>query len=163
MVKQENSLPQGAFVNRNFRSNEFEYYIQDAWHLSSNVTAHRGPTSVVSCRHLMKPTASRLLRPSTCTTGLTRVSENAAKGLTVQPDIPFAPSGQARGLKPYWDMQKNAIAPRIAVAYSPTPSNVHPCRLWHELRSLRSGHCEYFDQQGSFGLEHQHIQSCEHL
>ena len=35
-------MPQGAFVNRNFRSNEFEYYIQDSWHLMPNVTATFG-------------------------------------------------------------------------------------------------------------------------
>jgi hypothetical protein len=144
-------LPQGAFVNRNFRSNEFEYYIQDAWHMRSNVTVTVG----LRQSFLQAPyeTNGQQIAPTINMHDWfnTRV-ENAAKGLTVQPDIPYAPSGQARGLKPYWDMQKNAIAPRIAVAYSPTPLISIRAGFGMNYDHFGQGIVNTFDQQGSYGL-----------
>ena len=83
----------------------------------------------------------------------------------MQPDLSFAPSGQARGLKAYWPMQKGNVAPRIAVAFSPGVAH----GFWHKLfggaeeSSIRAGYGIYydhygegivnlFDQYGSFGL-----------
>ena len=144
-------MPQGAFVNRNFRSNEFEYYIQDAWHLLPNVTLTVG----LRQSFLQAPyeTNGQQIAPTINMHDWfnTRV-ENAAKGQTVQPDIPYAPSGQARGLKPYWDMQKNAIAPRIAVAYSPTPLISIRAGFGMNYDHFGQGIVNTFDQQGSFGL-----------
>ena len=91
--------------------------------------------------------------------------QQATLGNSVQPDLSFAPSGQARGLKPYWPMQTGNVAPRIAVAFS--PGGAHG--FWHKLfggaeeSSIRAGYGIYydhygegivnlFDQYGSFGL-----------
>ena len=91
--------------------------------------------------------------------------QQAALGNSVQPDISFAPSGQARGLQPYWPMQKNNLAPRLSFAYSPNVGQ----GFWHKLFGnggdsvLRAGYGIYydhfgesivnlFDQYGSFGL-----------
>ncbi len=89
----------------------------------------------------------------------------AALGNSVQPHISFAPSGQARGLQPYWPMQKANIAPHLSFAYSPNVGQ----GFWHKLFGnagdsvLRAGYGKYydhfgesivnlFDQYGSYGL-----------
>ncbi len=89
----------------------------------------------------------------------------AELGNSVQPDISFAPSGQSRGLQPYWPMQKNNFAPRLSFAYSPSVGQ----GFWHKLFGnagdsvLRAGYGIYydhfgesivnlFDEYGSFGL-----------
>jgi hypothetical protein len=157
-------LPTGAFLNRDFKDNEFEYYLQDSWRMRPNLTVSFG------LRHTLLQTPYEVhgqqVQP---TTGMwdwfeTR-GQQAALGDTVQPDLAFAPSGQARGLKPYWPMQKDNLAPRIALAYSP---NAHDGILHRLLgdggkSSLRAGYGIYydhygesivslFDQYGSFGL-----------
>ncbi len=146
-----NQLPQGAYLNRNFRSNEFEYFIQDAWHWRSNVTVTFG----IRQTFLQAPyeTSGQQIAPSiNMHDWFNTRAENAAKGLTVQPDVPFAPSGQARGLKPYWNMQKNAIAPRFAIAYSPTPLTSIRAGFGMNYDHFGQGVVNTFDQQGSFGL-----------
>jgi hypothetical protein len=144
-------LPQGAYLNRSFRSNEFEYYIQDAWHFRPNVTVTFG----LRQSFLQAPyeTSGQQIAPSiNMNEWFNTRAANAAKGLTVQPDIPFAPSGQARGLKPYWNMQNNAIAPRFAIAYSPTPLTAIRAGFGMNYDHFGQGIVNTFDQQGSFGL-----------
>ena len=96
----------------------------------------------------------------------------AALGNSVQPYISFAPSGQARGLQPYWPMQKNNLAPRLSFAYSPNVGQ----GFWHKFFGnsgdsvLRAGYGIYydhfgesivnlFDQYGSLRPVRQHHQS----
>ena len=90
MVQSGEQLPQGAFVNRNFRSNEFEYYIQDAWHLRPNVTLTVG----LRQSFLQAPyeTNGQQIAPTiNMHDWFNTRAEKAAKGLTVQPDIPTLP------------------------------------------------------------------------
>jgi hypothetical protein len=157
-------LPPGAFLNRDFKDNEFEYYLQDSWRMRPNLTVSLG------LRHTLLQTPYEVngqqVQPTTDMWDwfMTR-GEQAALGNTVQPDLAFAPSGQARGLKPYWPMQKNNLAPRISFAYSPSPRSGLLRKLLGDQgrSSLRAGYGIYydhygqsivslFDQYGSFGL-----------
>ena len=61
----------------------------------------------------------------------------ATQGPDGQPDIQFAASGQARGLKPYWPSQFANVAPRLAFAYSPDNKT-----------SIRGGFGIYYDHFG---------------
>src|SRR5207237_9666629 len=61
----------------------------------------------------------------------------AKQGLGNQPEFSFAPSGQGRGGKPYWPINKDNFAPRIAVAYSPDSKT-----------SVRGGIGMYYDHFG---------------
>ena len=72
-----------------------------------------------------------------CTTGLPRGPRRPRWGWVDQPTLSFAPSGQARGLKPYWNMAKNNIAPRFAVAFAPDSST-----------SIRAGFGMYYSHFG---------------
>ena len=157
-------LPAGALLPRDFKNNEFEYYGQDSWRIRSNLTLNFGLRQVL----LQTPyeVNGQQVQP---TTNLyqwfqTR-GEQATLGSSVQPYISFAPSGQARGLQPYWPMQKNNFAPHVSFAYSPNVGG----GFWGKLLGngsdsvLRAGYGIYYDhfgenivdlfeQYGSFGL-----------
>ncbi|MHB1021291.1 MAG: TonB-dependent receptor [Acidobacteriaceae bacterium] len=157
-------LAPGAFVRRDFKSNEFEYYLQDSWRVKPNLTLTFG------VRHTLLQTPyeanGQQVQPTIDLHNwfITR-GEQAALGNSVQPDISFAPSGQARGKKPYWPMNKMDFAPRLAFAWSPSADE----GLMHVLlgsagkTSIRGGFGMYydhfgegivnsFDQFGSFSL-----------
>lgn len=157
-------LPAGAILDREFKSNEFEYYLQDSWRARPRLTLTFG------LRHTLLQTPFEIhgqqVQPTVDIDQWFRTrGQQAALGNSVQPDLSFAPSGQARGLKAYWPMQKGNVAPRIAVAFSPGVAH----GFWHKLfggaeeSSIRAGYGIYydhygegivnlFDQYGSFGL-----------
>jgi hypothetical protein len=89
----------------------------------------------------------------------------ASEGLGNQPEFAFAPSGQSRGAKAFWDSNKLNFAPRLAIAYSPSVDT----GIFHVLfggagkTAIRAGVGLYYDhfgegivdsfnQFGSFGL-----------
>ena len=151
-------------IDRDFKNNEFEYYAQDSWRIRPNLTINYG------LRHTLLQTPYEVngqqVQP---TTNLyqwfeTRGAE-AALGNSVQPPISFAPSGQARGLQPYWPMQKANIAPHLSFAYSPNVGQGFRHKLFGNAGDsvLRAGYGKYydhfgesivnlFDQYGSYGL-----------
>jgi hypothetical protein len=157
-------LPPGAILDREFKNNEFEYYLQDSWHLQHRLTLTLG------LRHTLLQTPFEIHGQQAQPTAdidqwfKTR-GQQAILGNSVQPDLSFAPSGQAHGLRAYWPMQKSNVAPRIAVAFSAGVAH----GFWHKLfgaldeSSIRAGYGLYydhygegivnlFDQYGSFGL-----------
>jgi len=157
-------LPTGAMLDREFKNNEFEYYLQDSWRVQRRLTLTFG------LRHTLLQTPFEVhgqqAQPTVNIDQWFRTREQQAELLnSVQPDLFFAPSGQARGLKAYWPMQKGNVAPRIAVAFSPGAAH----GFWHKLfggaeeSSIRAGYGIYydhygegivnlFDQYGSYGL-----------
>jgi len=157
-------LSPGAMLEREFKSNEFEYYAQDSWRLRPRLTLTLG------LRHTLLQTPYEMhgqqAQPTVDIDKWFKTrAQQAALGNSVQPDLSFAPSGQARGLKPYWPMQKENIAPRIAIAFSPAATS----GFWRKVfggsdqSSIRAGYGIYydhygegivnsFDQYGSFGL-----------
>lgn len=157
-------LPAGTILDREFKNNEFEYYLQDSWRLQRRLTLTFG------VRHTLLETPFEIhgqqVQPTVDIDQWFRTrGQQAALGNSVQPDLSFAPSGQARGLKAYWPMQKRNVAPRIAVAFSPGVEH----GFWHKLfggaeqSSIRAGYGVYydhygegivnlFDQYGAFGL-----------
>lgn len=162
--KTANLLPVGAMLDRKFKNNEFEYYLQDSWRI------HHRFTLTIGLRHTLLQTPfethGQQVQPTVDVDRWFKTrAEQASLGNSVQPDISFAPSGQARGLKGYWPMQLGNVAPRIAFAFSPGGSN----GFWHAIfggasqSSIRAGYGIYydhygegivssFDQYSSFGL-----------
>lgn len=155
----------GVPAQRNFRSNEFESYLQDAWRVRPNLTLTFGARYT-------------LLQPPYETTG-TQVAPTASlhdwfsqranamlAGQTYAPLLTFDLAGQANGRSPYWAWDYKNIAPRIAFAWAPSGSG---SGFWNRLlgssgrTSIRGGFGIYydhygegivnsFDQNGSFGL-----------
>lgn len=139
----------GAPVTRGYRSNEVEYYVQDSYHPTSSLTLNLG------IRHTILQTPYEVngqqVQPSINIHDWFQTrARQAALGNSVQPDFAFAPSGQARGGKPYYPMNWGNVAPRISLAYAPHASS----GLFHALlgdsgqSSIRAGFGIYYDHFG---------------
>jgi len=140
----------GVPVNRNFRSNEFEYYVQDAFRPLPNLTLTAGLRHTI----LQTPyeTNGQQVQPTIDMHQwfLTR-GQQAAVGNSVQPEISFAPSGQARGAKPFYPMNWHNIAPRFAIAFAPAPDGgTWLSKLFGGAgrSSIRAGYGMYYDHYG---------------
>ncbi|HEV3483336.1 MAG TPA: carboxypeptidase-like regulatory domain-containing protein [Candidatus Acidoferrales bacterium] len=157
-------LPQGAFVTRNYHSNEAEWYAQDAWRVTPNLTLTFGARYT-----LLQPpyeTHGNQVAPTMSMNEFFRQRQAAMnQGLTYTPLVGFDFSGQANGKAPYWNWDYGNIAPRIAFAWSPSWSDGLIGRLAGGAgkTSIRGGYGIYydhfgqgvvdtFDTQGSFGL-----------
>ena len=140
----------GAFVDRHYKTNEFEYFLQDAWRLQPNLTITFG----IRQSMLQTPyeTSGQQVSPTIdMHQWLANRAAGATQGLSVQPDIQFAPSGQARGLKPYWPSQLGNVAPRLAFAYSPDNKTSIRGGFGLYYDHFGQGIVNSFDQLGSFG------------
>jgi hypothetical protein len=131
-------LPVGSFIDRNFKANQFEYYLQDSFRVTPKLTLTFG------IRHSIDQTPfetnGQQVSPTVSMIGWfnTRVS-NAAKGIVDQPNFTFVPSGKANGGKPMYNMAKWDIAPRLGIAYA-----------MNSKTSIRAGFAENFD---NFGMQ----------
>ena len=115
--------PQGAMVSRDFKTNQFDYYIEDTWHALPQLSVTFG------VRHMFIQTPYEVNGQQVSPTfslhdWLQTRAQQAALGNSVQPEISFAPSGQANGGKPFWPMAKTNIGPHVGLAYSLNSSTV---------------------------------------
>ena len=155
-------LPEGAFINRNFKANEFEWYVQDSWRVLPNLTLTFGVRQSI----LQTPWEihGQQVAPTVDTHSWYMQREAAAlQGQVFEQDLTFAPNGPFYHKPGYWPKQKNNFAPRLAVAYSPDTKT-----------SIRVGFGIFFDhygealvntfsQQGSFRPQFVALQSCGNL
>ena len=140
----------GSIIPRNFKNNEYEWYVQDSWRLKSNLTITFG------VRHTLLQTPYEVngqqVAPSI---NVHDWFENrglaAAKGQIHQPSFSFVTTGQSRGGKPYWDMNKNNFAPRLSAAYSPGYKSGLLGSIFGGpgKTSIRAGAGVYYDHYGS--------------
>jgi hypothetical protein len=147
-------LATGVPIARNYRSHEFEYYIQDSWRALPNLTLTFGIRHVL----LQAPyeTNGQQIQPTIDTHQwfVNRYTQ-AQHGISDQPDLAFAPSGQAHGLQPYWNMQLGNIAPRVAVVYSPDNKTSVRAGFGLFFDHFGEGIVDTFSQFGSFGINTQ--------
>jgi hypothetical protein len=148
-------FPDGAFINRHFKANEFEYYVQDSWRIKPTLTV------VFGIRHsiLQAPYEAKgqQVSPTVDTHAwlLSRAAAAAAGNPQTAPfvqPLQFAPSGKANGMPGYWAKQKANIAPRLAVVYAPTPRTSIRAGFGMYYDHFGEGIVNSFDQEGSFGL-----------
>jgi hypothetical protein len=143
--------PDGAFINRHFKANEFEYYLQDSWRILPTLTVTYG------IRHslLQAPYEShgQQIAPTVDTHAwyLKRGSE-AAQGNVFEDPLSFAPSGKANHMPGYWAKQKDNIAPRLAIAFAPDARTSFRVGFGMYFDHFGQGIVNSFDQEGSFGL-----------
>ena len=144
-------LADGVPIARHFKANEFEYYLQDSWRATPNLTFTFGLRHTI----LQTPyeTKGQQVAPTIDTHAWFMQREaSALQGQIYEPDLQFAPSGPVYHKPGFWPKSKNNIAPRFAVVYAPNAKT-----------SIRAGAGEYFDhygeglvntfnQNGSFGL-----------
>ena len=144
-------LPTGSVISRDFKANEFEWYVQDSWRLKPNLTV------TVGLRHTLLQTPYEVNGQQVAPTiNLHQWFLNrgiaATQGLGNQPEFAFAPSGQSRGGAPYWNMNKLNFAPRFAIAYSPDSKTSIRAGAGIYYDHFGEGIVDGFSQFGSFGL-----------
>jgi len=148
-------LNDGASISRHFKSNEFEYFVQDSWRVQPNLTITFGLRHTI----LQTPyeTKGQEIAPTVDThQWYLQRGAAAAKGQVFENDLLFAPVGKFYGKPGFWPKQKLNLAPRLSVVYAPDTKT-----------SIRSGFGLYFDHYGealthrfsdlgSFGLSSQY-------
>lgn len=143
------SLAPGTAVQRSFRSNEVETYVQDSFKPISNLTLTGGIRWTV--QQTPWETNGQQVQPTiNINDWFNARGSNAAKGLTVQPDISFSPAGKFRGGKPFYPMSWGNVAPRFALAYSPAFSDGALNKIFGGAgnSSIRAGFGMYYDHFG---------------
>jgi hypothetical protein len=145
------ALPVGAFIQRDFRSNEFEYFVQDTWKVRHNVTLTFG------LRHTILQTPYEVhgqqVSPTINTDQWYQERERAALGGQVyEPLISLAPSGKANGLPGYFPKQKRNFAPRFGVVWAPDSNTSIRASAGMYYDHYGQALVESFDKNGSYGL-----------
>jgi hypothetical protein len=129
-------LPDGASIARNYKTNEFEYFIQDSWRVLPNLTITAGLRHTI----LQTPyeTNGQQVAPTIDThEWYLQRGKAASQGQIYEQDLFFTPNGKANGMPAYWPKEKLNIAPRVAVVYAPDPKT-----------SIRTGFGMYYDHYG---------------
>jgi hypothetical protein len=147
-------LPDGSFISRHFKANEFEYFLQDSWRIKPNLTLTFGVRHTI----LQTPweTKGQEIAPTVDTHDwYLKRGQAAAMGQVYEPDLFFTPVGKANHAQGFWPKQKLNLAPRLSIVYAPDSKT-----------SIRSGFGMYYDHYGealthrfstlgSFGLSSQ--------
>jgi Carboxypeptidase regulatory-like domain/TonB dependent receptor len=144
-------LNDGTFINRHFKANEFEWYIQDSWRARPNLTITYG------IRHTILQTpyeeTGQQIAPTIDTdTWYKQRNAAASVGQVYEPLLEFAPSGPANHAPGLWSKQKTNFAPRLAIAYSPDEKTSIRAGFGLYFDHYGEGIVNTFDQNGSFGL-----------
>lgn len=165
--KQGNLLPEGSFLRRHFRANEFETYVLDSWRLKPSLTLTFGLRYTL----LQPPYETNGVQVAPSFSLHDYFAQRVAamqQGQTFNPLISYDLAGQANGKKPYWGWDYRDVAPRIAFAWAPHADSgfLHALLGGAGKTSIRGGWGIYydhfgqgivntFDRQGSFGLINQ--------
>ena len=144
-------LADGTSINRHFKADEYEWYVQDSWRIKPNLNI------TVGLRHTILNTPyetnGQQIAPTIDTHAwFKQRGAAAAQGQIYEPDLEFSPAGKANNAAGYWAKSKDNFAPRVAVVWSPNAKT-----------SIRAGAGMYFDhygeslvsnfsKEGSFGL-----------
>ncbi|WP_229740894.1 TonB-dependent receptor [Silvibacterium dinghuense] len=144
-------LSDGAFVDRHYKANEFEYYLQDSWQVTPRLMLTFGLRHTI----LQTPweTSGQEVAPTIDTHAWYQEREaEAQSGQIYEPNLVFVPTGPYYHRPGYWPKSKDNFAPRFALAYAPDAKT-----------SIRLGAGIYYDhfgeslvnifsQNGSFGV-----------
>jgi hypothetical protein len=144
-------LNQGAFLNRSFRTNEFEYFLEDTWRATPRLTLTYG------IRHTLLQTPyernGQQVSPTIDTDAWYKQREaSALQGQVYEPLLAFAPSGKANGRPGFWPRQKLNLAPRVSVAFAANDKTTMRAGFGLYFDHYGQSVVNTFDQLGSFGL-----------
>jgi hypothetical protein len=144
-------LPDGTFINRDFRDNEFEYFLQDTWHARPNLTLSFG------LRHTILQTPYEIhgqeIAPTSNTDAWFKQRETAAlQGQIYEPEIALAPAGKANKAPAFWPKQKDNIAPHFGIVYAPNARTSIRASFGFYYDHYGQALSSNFSQEGSIGL-----------
>jgi len=128
----------GSPVAREIASDEFEWYVQDAWQIRSNLTLTAGlrysvysPPYEVNGLQVAPTISMGQWFDTRAANALKGVPSNASEIVT------FDLAGPKNGKPGFYDWDKNNLAPRVALAWTPTDRIV-----------VRGGYSKVFDRVG---------------
>ncbi len=176
--KHLNPLAEGTAINRHFRAWEWEWYAQDAWRVRPNLTVTYGlrysllePPYETTGTQVQPTTSSHdwfINRGKAADQGQSyfpQIGTDGSGNPIYDHNLQFALGGQANHGKPYWNWDYRNLAPRLAIAYSPSGDSGLGHKLWGGpgKSSIRVGYGMYFDhfgegitstfdREGAFGL-----------
>jgi hypothetical protein len=110
---------------RDFRYNEYEYYVQDNWKLLKDLTVNLG----LRYQYYSPPYEANGFQAGNdvdINTLFPLRLSNAAAGIagdSAEPFLTYSLIGKANNARPYYKGDKNNFAPRIGFAWSPSSSN----------------------------------------
>jgi hypothetical protein len=144
-------FPDGSFINRQFKANEFEWYVQDSWRARPNLTITFG------IRHTILQTPyeqnGQQIAPTIDTDAWYKQrNASALHGEVYEPALQFSPSGPANHAPGLWSKQKANFAPRLAIVYAPNEKTSVRAGFGMYFDHYGEGIVNTFDQFGSFGL-----------
>ncbi len=144
-------LTDGTPLARHFKANEYEAYVQDSWRVLPNLTITAGLRYTI----LQTPyeTSGQQVSPTIDTHAWYLQRESAAlQGQVYEPDLTFAPSGKFYNKPGFYPENKNNIAPRFAIVYSPDTKTTFRAGAGIYYDHFGEGLINTFDQNGSFGI-----------
>jgi Carboxypeptidase regulatory-like domain len=144
-------LADGTPLARHFRAWNAEYYLQDAWKPRPNLTITFG------IRHTLLQTPyethGQEVTPTIDTdTWYKKREQDAVKGQVYEQKLTFAPAGNYYGKPGFYPISKDAIAPRLAIAYAPNAHTTIRMGAGIYYDNFGESLVNIFDQNGAFGL-----------
>jgi hypothetical protein len=158
--KQGNPLALGAPVKRDYGWKESEFYLQDTWKALKNLTISYG----VRYAYLQSPAektgtqvgacmiSGTVCPPYALTNYYQGSAEQGASGGAASNvgELAFDLNGRYNHRSDFWTPDKTDIGPRLAFAYSPTPSSGFLNTLFGNGKSsIRAGYSLIFDHFGA--------------
>jgi hypothetical protein len=157
-------IPQGALVPKDFRSWEFDWYAQDAWHITPNLTITAGLRYSL-LQPIYEANGNQVSPDFNLNDYVTERAVAMEKGQTVDRIINYVPSGKVNHAPSLWPYDYKDLGPRLSIAYAPHASGGFFRSLFGEpgKSSIRAGFgivydhfgqalTENFDTNGAFGL-----------
>jgi hypothetical protein len=112
-------LPPGTSAPRDFRTQEYDAYVQDSWKLSPHLTVTGGLRYSIS-----KPVYEKNGFEVSTSLSLSEIfrlrKEAAIRGQNYDVPLTLVLSGKANNAPPLYNYDKNNFQPRIAIAWSPS-------------------------------------------
>ncbi len=144
-------LADGTPIARHFKSNEYEYYLQDAWRATPKLILTFGLRQSL----LQTPweTSGQQVAPTIDTHAWYQERESAALHSQIyEPTLYFAPTGPYYGKPGFWPKAKNNFAPRFALAYSINDKTTIRMGAGIYYDHYGEALVNAFDQHGAYGI-----------
>ena len=144
-------LADGTPIARHFKSNEYEYYLQDAWRATPKLILTFG----LRQSFLQTPweTSGQQVAPTIDTHAWYQERESAAlQSQIYEPTLYFAPTGPYYGKPGFWPKAKNNFAPRFALAYSINDKTTIRMGAGIYYDHYGEALVNAFDQHGAYGI-----------
>jgi hypothetical protein len=145
-----NPIAVGTPVSREYASDEYEFYVQDSWHVRPNLTITGG------IRYsLFSPPYEVNGMQVAPTISMGQWFQDRAEGMlngvpsNQSPIVTFDLAGKVNGKRGFYETDKNNLAPRFSVAWSPhAESGLLGWLTGRDKMVVRGGYSKVFDRIG---------------